>query len=163
LYVKEELIENFEQPFIGWASVKPEVFETLDLWDIWNLRLSENASRFEVGSPSAISFIGASEAIKMLLKLGIRQIEERVLKLTDRLINSLKALGLQLQTPEDPNCRSGIINFKVKNLKEIMGELRRKDIIVSARANGIRVSPHFYNTEEEIDKLVNEVKRCINV
>ncbi|MEM3162454.1 MAG: hypothetical protein QW056_05660 [Candidatus Bathyarchaeia archaeon] len=44
-----------------------------------------------------------------------------------------------------------------------MGELRRKDIIVSARANGIRVSPHFYNTEEEIDKLVNEVKRCINV
>ncbi|MEM2816017.1 MAG: aminotransferase class V-fold PLP-dependent enzyme [Candidatus Bathyarchaeia archaeon] len=163
LYVKEELIENFEPPFIGWASVKPEVFETLDLWDIWNLRLSENASRFEVGSPSAISFIGASEAIKMLLKLGIRQIEERVLKLTDRLINSLKALGLQLQTPEDPNCRSGIINFKVKNLKEIMGELRRKDIIVSARANGIRVSPHFYNTEEEIDKLVNEVKRCINV
>ncbi|MEM2093039.1 MAG: hypothetical protein QXE16_02020 [Candidatus Bathyarchaeia archaeon] len=70
---------------------------------------------------------------------------------------------MQLQTPEDPNCRSGIINFKVKNLKEIMGELRRKDIIVSARANGIRVSPHFYNTEEEIDKLVNEVKRCINV
>ncbi|MEM2093038.1 MAG: aminotransferase class V-fold PLP-dependent enzyme [Candidatus Bathyarchaeia archaeon] len=73
LYVKEELIENFEPPFIGWASVKPEVFETLDLWDIWNLRLSENASRFEVGSPSAISFIGASEAIKMLLKLGIRR------------------------------------------------------------------------------------------
>lgn len=42
-----------------------------------------------------------------------------------------------------------------------MGELRLKSVIVSARANGIRVSPHFYNTEEEIDKLVNEVKRCM--
>lgn len=160
LYVKEEFIEKFEPPFVGWASAKPEVFETLDLWDIWNLKLSENASRFEVGSPSAISFIGASEAIKMLLKFEIKQIEERVLKLTDRLISSLKVLGLQLQTPEDPRCRSGIINFKVKNPKGIVEKLRREGIIVSARANGVRVSPHFYNTEEEIDKLVNEVKRA---
>jgi selenocysteine lyase/cysteine desulfurase len=43
--------------------------------------------------------------------------------------------------------------------KEITDELRRKGVIVSARANGIRVSPHFYNTEEEIDRLVEEVKR----
>lgn len=60
LYVKEEFIENFEPPFVGWASVKQEVFETLDFWDIWSLRLSENASRFEVGSPSTISFVGAT-------------------------------------------------------------------------------------------------------
>lgn len=161
LYVKKELIEDFEPPFVGWASVKQEVFETLDFWDIWSLRLSETASRFEVGSPSAISFVGAAEAIRMLLNFGIEEIEKRVLKLTNRLIEAVKSLGLTLQTPEDPQCRSGIVNFKIDKPREVVKELRRKGIIVSARTHGIRVSPHFYNTQEEIDKLTDEVRKTL--
>jgi selenocysteine lyase/cysteine desulfurase len=159
LYVREDLIENFEPPYIGWASVKQEIFETVDFWDIWSLRLSETASRFEVGTPSFLSFVGAAEAIKMLLGFGIENIEKRVLRLTDHLIEAVKDLGLKLQTPEEPQHRSGIVNFKVKKPKEVVEHLKSKNIVVSARANGIRVSPHFYNTEEEIDKLVNEIKR----
>jgi len=158
LYVKEELIEKFEPPFVGWASVKPEVFETLDFWDIWKLRLSETASRFEVGSPSFISFTGAAEALKMMLNFGIENIEKRILKLTDHLIESVKALGLKLQTPEEPQYRSGVVNFKIDKAKETAESLSRKGIIVSARAHGLRVSPHFYNTEEEIDKFMEEIK-----
>jgi cysteine desulfurase/selenocysteine lyase len=158
-YVREDLIEEFEPPYIGWASVNQEIFETVDFWDIWSLRLSANASRFEVGTPSFLSFVGAAEAIKMLLNFGIENIEKRVLGLTDHLIEAVKALGLKLQTPEERQHRSGIVNFKIDKPKEITAELRRKGVIVSARANGIRVSPHFYNTEEEIDRLVEEVKR----
>jgi selenocysteine lyase/cysteine desulfurase len=157
LYVKEELIKKFEPPFVGWASVKPEVFETTDFWDIWNLRLSETASRFEVGSPSILSLIGAKEAMKMLLNFGIENIENRILKLTSHLIQSIKDLGLKLQTPEEPPYRSGIVNFKIDKAKEVAEMLNKKGIVVSARANGIRVSPHFYNTEEEIDKLTEEI------
>ncbi|MEM2912114.1 MAG: aminotransferase class V-fold PLP-dependent enzyme [Candidatus Bathyarchaeia archaeon] len=161
LYVKEELIEDFEPPFVGWASVKQEVFETLDFWDIWSLRLSETANRFETGSPSAISFVGAAEAIKMLLNFGIEEIEKRVLKLTDHIIEAVKSLRLTLQTPEDSPHRSGIVNFKINKPREVVKELRRKGIIVSARAHGIRVSPHFYNTEEEIEKLIDEVRKIL--
>ncbi|MEM2806786.1 MAG: aminotransferase class V-fold PLP-dependent enzyme [Candidatus Bathyarchaeia archaeon] len=160
LYVREDLIEKFEPSYIGWASVKQEIFETVDFWDIWSLRLSETASRFEVGTPSFLSFVGAAEAIKMLLSFGIENIEKRVLKLTDHLIEAVKALGLELQTPEEPKHRSGIVNFKIDKPKEIAEQLRRMGIVVSARANGIRVSPHFYNTEEEIDKLIDEVKKA---
>jgi cysteine desulfurase/selenocysteine lyase len=160
LYVKGDLIEEFEPPFVGWASVKPEVFDTLDFWDIWTLRLSETASRFEVGSPSFISLTGATEALKMVLNFGIENIERRVIRLTDHLIEAIKTLGLTLQTPEDPQCRSGIVNFKVDNPSEVAERLSQKNIIVSARAHGIRVSPHFYNTEAEIDQLVEEVKCC---
>jgi selenocysteine lyase/cysteine desulfurase len=159
LYVQEDLIENFEPPYVGWASVKQEIFETVDFWDIWSLRLSETASRFEVGTPSFLSFVGAAEAIKMLLGFGIENIEKRVLRLTDYLIEAVKALGLELQTPEEPQHRSGVINFKVEKPKEVVEHLKRNNIVVSARARGIRVSPHFYNTEEEIDKLVNEVEK----
>lgn len=159
LYVKDELIEKFEPPYVGWASVKPEVFKTTDFWDIWNLRLSKTASRFEVGSPSTISFVGAAEAMKMLLNCGTENIKRIIIKLTDRLIDSVKDLGLELQTPEQRQCRSGIVNFKIGKPQKITDRLNKKGIVVSARANGIRVSPHFYNTEEEIDKLIEEIKK----
>jgi len=158
LYVKEELVEKLEPPFVGWASVKPEVFDTIDFWDIWNLRLSETASRFEVGSPSFISLTGATEALKMVLNFGIENIQKRILKLTDHLIESVKSLGLKLQTPEESQYRSGVVNFKIDKPKETAESLNRKGIIVSARAHGLRVSPHFYNTEEEIDKFMEEIK-----
>jgi selenocysteine lyase/cysteine desulfurase len=158
-YIKKELIEKFEPPFVGWASVKPEIFETVDFWDIWSLKLSETASRFEIGSPSFTSFIGATEALKLLLGFGIENVQKRILKLIDRLINSVKNLGLKLQTPEEQPYRSGIVNFKIDKPKELTETLGKKDIVVSARANGLRVSPHFYNTEEDIDKLVEEVEK----
>jgi len=160
LYVKEELIEKFEPPFVGWASVKEEVFETLDFWDIWSLKLSETASRFEVGSPSFISLVGATEALKMLLHFGIENIEKRILRLTGYLTDAVKDLGLKLQTPEETRNRSGIVNFKIDKPQEVAEKLKKKKIIVSARAHGIRVSPHFYNTEEEIDRLIDEIKKA---
>ncbi|MGB9676896.1 MAG: aminotransferase class V-fold PLP-dependent enzyme [Candidatus Bathyarchaeales archaeon] len=158
-YVRKELIEKFEPPFVGWASVKQEIFDTADFWDIWHLDLPPTASRFEVGSPSFISFIGASEAMKMLLEFGIENIERRIIALTDHLINAVKDLGLKLQTPWERQCRSGIVNFRINKPAEVVQRLRQNGIVVSARANGIRVSPHFYNTEEEIDKLIKEIKK----
>jgi selenocysteine lyase/cysteine desulfurase len=159
LYVREELIQKFEPPFTGWASVKQEIFNTTDFWDIWKLELSETATRFEVGSPSYISLVGAREALKLLLRVGIPNIERRILGLTDHLIDSIKDMNLDLQTPEEKACRSGIVNFRVENPRQVAEELGRKGIIVSARSNGIRVSPHFYNTEEEIDALTDEIRK----
>jgi cysteine desulfurase/selenocysteine lyase len=160
LYVKDELIENSEPPFVGWASVNQETFETLDFWDIWNLNLSKTASRFEIGSPSSISIIGAAESMKMLLNFGIENVNKRVMKLTDHLISIVKNLGLQLQTPEEKQYRSGIVNFKTAKPQKLVEKLSTKGIIVSARSHGIRVSPHFYNTEEEIDMLMDEAKKA---
>ena len=159
LYVKRELVEKFEPPLVGWLSVKPEVFETIDFWDIWSLKLSETASRFEVGTPSFISIAGIIQALKMFLDFGMENIERRILKLTDYLIETVKDLGLKLQTPEEKQYRSGIVNFKISNPKELAEKLNGKNIVVSARSHGIRVSPHFYNVEEEIDTLMEEVKR----
>jgi len=160
LYVKDELIDKFEPPFVGWASVDQEIFETADFYDIWNLKLSKTASRFEVGSPSTMSFVGAAEAMKMLLEVGTEKVKTRIMKLTDRVIDSVKDLGLKLQTPEEKSCRSGIVNFKVSKPLKLVERLGKKKIVVSARAQGIRVSPHYYNTEEEIDKLMEEVKKA---
>jgi selenocysteine lyase/cysteine desulfurase len=161
LYVKDELIEKFEPPFVGWASVKQETFDTADFYDIWNLNLSKTASRFEVGTPCTISFVGAAEAMKMLLHYGIENVRKRILKLTDHLIEAVEDLGLTLQTPTEKQYRSGIVNFKIHRPQKFVEKLAKKGIVVSARANGIRVSPHFYNTEEEIDTLMKETRRWL--
>jgi selenocysteine lyase/cysteine desulfurase len=158
LYVKEGLIEKFEPPLVGWASVDQKIFETADFWDIWNLKLSKTASRFEAGTPSRLCQVGAKVAMKMLLDFGIENVKGRILKLTDQLIDSVKELNLQLQTPEEEQYRSGIVNFKINEPQNVALKLGRKGIVVSARANGIRVSPHFYNTEEEIERLVKGIK-----
>jgi cysteine desulfurase/selenocysteine lyase len=161
LYVKDELIEKFEPPFVGWASVKQETFDTADFYDIWNLNLSKTASRFEVGTPCTVSLIGAREAMKMLLNFGVDNVRKRIMKLTDRLIEAAENLGLKLQTPKEKQFRSGIVNFKIGKPQKFVEKLAKKGIVVSARANGIRVSPHFYNTEEEIDSLMKETGRWL--
>jgi len=163
LYVKDELIEKFEPPFVGWASVDQQVFETIDFWDIWNLKLAKTASRFEVGSPSVLSIVGARESMKILLDYEMENIKKRILKLTDHLIDSVKDLGLELQTPEEEQYRSGIVNFKIDKAQRVAEKLDKKGIVVSARAHGIRVSPHFYNTGEEIDKLVEEIQKGASI
>lgn len=158
LYVRRGLIEKFEPPFIGWASVKPEIFDTLEFWDIWTVHLSATASRFEVGSPSYVSFVGAAVAIQILLDVGIESIQRRVFGLTESLMNSVKGLGFRLTTPEDRECRSGIVHFLVDEAQEKQEMLRQNGIIVSARSNGLRVAPHFYNTEEEIELLIRTLR-----
>lgn len=159
IYIGKDLIEEFEPPFVGWASVDPKVFETTDFWDIWRLNLSKTASRFEIGGPSVISCIGVTEALKLILSYGIEEIEKRIVKLTDYLIERVKKAGWKLQTPEEVEYRSGIVNFLVDKPEERVEKLAKEGIIVSVRANGIRVSPHFYNTKGEIDKLVDELAK----
>jgi selenocysteine lyase/cysteine desulfurase len=158
LYVRKELIEQFEPPMVGWASVDQSIFNTADFWDIWKMPYAKTASRFEAGSPSFAGHIGAREAITLLLSQGMPNVERRIFAVTNCLIERLGNAGFTLQTPLDPPCRSGIVNFKVKNPLETEKALEKKGIIVSARSNGIRVSPHFYNTEDEIDKLVAAAK-----
>ena len=158
LYVKDELIEKFEPPFVGWASVNQEIFETADMWDIYEMPLAKTASRFEAGTPSYPSLTAADTAMKMLLDFGVENIHKRIILLTDHLIENIKRLRLEIQTPVEKHHRSGIVNFKIREPGKVVEKLRKKGIIVSARDNGIRVSPHFYNTETEIDKLVKEIK-----
>ena len=157
LYIRKELIERFEPPFIGWASVNPEVFETIEFWEIKQLNLSSTASRYEVGSPSFCCFAGAAVAIKFLLDIGINSIQSRILSLTELLMDSIEDAGFQLTSPREQQHRSGIVHFLVDRAQEKADKLKSKGIIVSARSNGLRVSPHFYNTEKEIERLVQEL------
>jgi len=172
--VREELAAGAEPVFVGWASVNHELFKTVDLWENRELKLVDTAVRFETGTPSILSYVGAAAALKfimeigveniekrimdLIMEIGVENIEKRIMDLTGHLIERLRQEGFKLQTLEQPEHRSGIVNVKTENPAEKVENLQRKNIAVSARMNGIRVSPHFYNTEEELEKLIAELK-----
>ena len=90
------------------------------------------------------------------------EIEKRILYLTRYLIEKLqKELNLYILSPLEEKYRSGIVVFKADNAEVIVRKLEKEMVIVSARGGGIRVSPHFYNNEEDIDRLISVLKNLL--
>jgi len=165
LYVREDLIEKLEPPFFGWNAVRntgPPSY----IFNPREILLQDKAKRYLPGSLSPIPFLGAGVSLKMLLDVGIDVIERRILDLTERLVNELDRLPGKIITPRERSSRGGIVNFSIPNAVEVSDRLRGRKIRVSARSQaeigGIRISPHFYNTEGEISKFVNEIRRVVS-
>ena len=160
LYIKEELITKFEPGLFGWANGP-----YYDSWTKsgrgWIRDLHNSASRYETGSSCILGFEAARAAIDFLLNVGMDTVEKRILMLTDHLIDRLKELGIEIHSPLDSSSRSGIVTFGYPNATEVVKKLRAKGFWIAGGfhyLDGIRVSPHYYNTEEEIDNFVRELR-----
>ena len=136
---------------IGWRSVQDN-----KNFDTYHMELQQSAGRFEEGTPNTPGIFGLGAAIDLLLELGVPAIGERVLTLTDRLVEGLRARGAELRSPREPGEASGIVSFSIpgETASETVSRLRAKKIFVIERRGGVRASPHFYNSEDEIDRLL---------
>ena len=164
IYIKRKYlrdVEKFRPPFFSQFGQKRR--ENFD--KNMKMNMSNTATRFELGTPHFQNIIALNAAIRYISKIGIRHIEKRILNLTDYLINNLQNMNLQILSPiEEKKYRSGIILFKPRKKKsaDIVMELEKKNrIIVSARGKGIRVSTHFYNNEEDVDRLIAGLNRIL--
>jgi cysteine desulfurase / selenocysteine lyase len=164
IYVKRDHLrdlENFKPPFFSQFGQKRR--ENFD--NNMKINMSNTATRYELGTPHFPNIVALNAALKYISKIGIRQIEKRILNLTDYLIDLLHKMNMQILSPiEQKKYRSGIILFKAGDKKpvEVATKLKRENrVIVSARGRGIRVSSHFYNNEQDIDKLISALKRIL--
>ena len=102
--------------------------------------------------------VGLAESIKYLCKLDLAWVENRVLELSHYAIERLgECEESEIYTPLDKRYRAGIVFFRLKNTSssKIVDELRNKNIIVSERKGCIRVSTHFYNSRQDVDRMVS--------
>jgi cysteine desulfurase / selenocysteine lyase len=161
IFIKREYLEDvaeFHPPFYSQLGQKQR-----DVYDNSKIDMSATASRFELGSPHFSNILSLKAAIEYLSKIGITNIERRILTLTSYLVEKLQELDLDIISPlEEEKMRSGIIVFKMPDALEIVRKLEEKRIIVSARGGGIRVSPHFYNNEEDVDILIWALRALCN-
>lgn len=158
IYIKRKYLRDkdyFKPTFFSLSGQKKkDNFDNNTLLDS-----SYSATRFELGTPHFQNIVALKAAIIYTSKIGIKQIEKRILGLTDYLIDKLVNIDIEILSPvAEKKYRSGIIVFKPKkeNPSQIVMKLQKNNrIIVSARGKGIRLSPHFYNNEEDIDNLIS--------
>jgi len=135
---------------VGWRSV----VDNHD-FDTYRTELQPGAGRFEEGTPNTAGILALGAAIDLLLEIGIDAIARRVLDLTDRLVEGLAARGAECLSPRGAEA-SGIVSFRLPDepIARTVARLRAQRIFVVARRGGVRASPHFYNDEGEIDRLL---------
>ena len=157
IYVSEELQENMVPGNVGWLSVE-------DAWNIlhYDLTLKRTAERFQGGTLNTIGIYALNASLKMFKEFGYDVIENKVIENSSYLINKLEEINIK---PVLSNCDkkniAGIVSFKHNESKKIFEELVKKDIQCAVREGLIRMSPHFYNTKEEADKIVDELKQFV--
>lgn len=156
-YYSKKAKRKLKPSFSGWMGVDWKTnFTDLLRYD---LKPFPDARRFATGSYPFSSIMTMHSSLGLLLEIGIKNIEQHNRRLLDRLIEYLKDSPYKIRTDLNPKHRSSILSFSSKNTQKLYKKLTKKNIFVSYRERGIRVSPHFYNTEEEIEALIDVLKK----
>ncbi len=163
LYTRKDRLDELDPNYIGWHGVEDSVVRRVsrqeDLFgkpfNIEDAEPARDATRFEGGSWGVISIVGAKAALEYALKHNQQERYHRVLKVTDHLIDGLKKKGRRILTPLHSDRRSGIVVFEDEDPSATYKKLKSLNITVASRVKSLRASPHYYNTEEEIDKLLH--------
>lgn len=155
IYLTEEIQEQLNPKYVGWTSV-------IDAWNLldYNLTLRKSADCFQNGTLSSPGIVALNASQKFRLSLGYNEIEETVLNNSEYFISSLNEAGIKpiLKNVNKENL-SGIVSFKSEKANEIFEALEKENITAAVRAGVVRLSPHFYNTQDEIDNVVSILKR----
>lgn len=154
LYIRKDIMDSISVEEWGWKSV------TLPYTSMeYKLDPKPDASRYECGTLNTCGIFGAAAALEFYLQIGIENAERRIIELTDRLCEELTKRGCKVFSPRGPNEKSGIVSFSHPRISagEIVKHLANQRIIVSERAGRVRVAPHYYNTEQELERLLSSL------
>ncbi len=154
LYVRCDLQGRFEPLERGWFShARPFDF------DMEKMHFADGIMRYMGGSPSVPALYAAQEGYKVIAEVGVEAIRAKSMRQTARLVASADEQGLVVNTPRDPAQRAGTVSVDFAGAEAVCKELIRRKYIVDYRPMaGIRISPHFYNTDEECDAVMKEIR-----
>lgn len=150
LYVRPDLHGELRPAVVGWAG-HAEPFQFAP----GPIAYADGLERFQSGTPNVPSLYSARAGYEIVADVGVPAIREKSLRLTRRLMEAAKARGWTLNTPEPDHERGASVVLDVPDGEAVTRQLIAREVIVDYRPGaGIRMAPHFYNTEEEIDHAV---------
>ncbi|MGE0192085.1 MAG: aminotransferase class V-fold PLP-dependent enzyme [Planctomycetota bacterium] len=154
LYVRPDLLDRLEPKITGWmAHESPFSFEPPPQ------RFTRGAYRFQNGTPNVPGLYAAREGPKILLEAGLDTVRAKSMRQTARLYDAATARGWTVNAPADPARRGGTVAVDVPHAAAVKLELLEREIIVDYRPGaGIRISPHFYNTDAECDLCIDAIE-----
>ena len=150
VYVRPELVQQLEPQAVGWMATRAsENFSSLVDYDLTWL---PDARRFEVITLPFQEFSGLNASLELHLELGPAAIAEHVARLGDRIVEWAQGQrGVSLVTPVARAHRAGIVTLRPRDTAAAAARLSQQSVIFALREGGIRLSPHYYNTREEVD------------
>jgi kynureninase len=153
LYARRDLWPELKPRMTGWAAHKnPFNFGV-------EHEYADGPFRFLNGTPNVPAMYAAMSGYEIINEVGVENIRAKSLRQTARLIELAEGAGFKVNSPKDPNERGGTVVIDVPNGYEVTKELALRDCLVDFRPGaGIRVAPHFYSKDEEIDAIVDQIK-----
>src|SRR3954451_13147911 len=171
LYIRPDLAERLEPTFVGWQGhARPFAFEP-------ELEYADGARRFLTGTPNVPALYAATAGYDVIEAIGVDAIRERSLVLTQLLIDLLDAAGLEVRSPREAARRGGTVLVGTPDHAAVHQELGERGIICDFRPDaglevreataafggggGIRLGPHFFNTEEELRHTAEQLTEIV--
>jgi selenocysteine lyase/cysteine desulfurase len=148
LYVRQELIEALTPSVTGWFAQ-----ENIHAMDITRYSPATTARRFEAGTPPVPNTYMAEAGLAIMHEVGLEAIEHRIGELTAGIKGAATAAGYHLASPMNPAHHGAMITLRSSDPNLLVASLAEDNIVVSCRDSNLRISPHFYNNEADIDHL----------
>jgi kynureninase len=162
LYCRRDLIERMEPLIVGWFGTE-NPFD----FDRSGLRLRSDARRFETGTyalPQAWTAIGGLSIIE---EIGVDAIRARSVELTEGIVRRADDASLELLSPRDPAQRGGLVRVRIPGgrvaAERLLHQLFENDVVLDQRGDALRMSPHFFNNEADLDRAFEEIGRALSV
>lgn len=151
MYCRRDLIPQLDPMVVGWFGTK-HPFD----FDRSGLDLRDDARRFETGTYTLPQAWTASGGMEILLEVGVETVRARNNQLTASVVERAGAIGLELLSPPDNHRRGGLVRVRVPGgrprAEELLHKLFRRDVVLDQRGDALRISPHFFSTEEDLDR-----------
>jgi len=160
LYCRRGLIEKVQPLVVGW-------FGTANFFtfDRSGLNLRPDARRFETGTPPLPQAWTAAGGLEIILDVGVEAIRTRNQELTRAAIAHADELGLELLSPRDDDRRSGVVRARIpggqSEAKRVLHELFDRDVVLDSRGDALRISPHFFNDESDLDRCFEQLRAVL--
>jgi len=157
LYVRRGRWPLLEPRVTGWMAHKsPFAFAE-------EMEYADDAFRFLNGTPAIPALYAARAGYEIIHEIGVENIRAKSMRQTARLIELADEAGLRVNSPRDPCQRGGTVTIDVPNGDQVNRELARREFLVDYRPGaGIRIAPHFYSTDEELDLTIREIRNIIH-
>ncbi len=158
LYVRRDLWPELEPAATGWmAHREPFGFER------GPIDYAPDIFRFLNGTPGVPALYAAKSGYEIINEVSVEAIRAKSVRQTTHLIGLADEHGFPVRTPRDPNQRGGVVILDVPEGKAVTKELARREILVDYRPKaGIRIAPHFYTTDEEIEHTVRQIRKIVD-
>jgi kynureninase len=158
LYVRPDLLPRLRPSLTGWMA-----HESAFAFETGAIRFRDDAFRFLNGTPAIPALYAARAGLEIIAEIGVEAIRAKSLGQVARLIDLARAADFPVSAPERPEERGGTVAIDPPHAYEVSRELLRRNFLVDFRPGaGIRVSPHFYTRDDELEAVVREIRDILD-